>query len=218
MFLYIITDNDLVGKELLGILNEFYSNKYDILLQESFDDLNIQHCKGVILDINLLPNITNCEFILRFASIPFVFLAEDTNLYKDKVEFSFINKSQLDKDLSAILSKFEMKETDKREFIIYQHGVRYKIVFSDIVYIFHDGNYISFLDKNNKSYKKRGSVSDIISFLPNCFFEVSYHTFVNCDYVFKYDDKLSIITLDNNAVITVSKTKKKEIKGVLNFT
>lgn len=213
----LIVEDDFLNRRLTKkILQE---NGYQTLeaknANEALAILNKELVDLAILDINLgdgeMDGISLGNLIQNKQKVPFIYLTayENAKVISEAVAtspYSYLTKPFKNSDLIASIELAIIKSSkeDKPQPTILVKDGEYKVELplEDINFINSEGNYLLFYT-NEKTYKSRATISQILELLPpSKFIQIHRAFIVNKDKIEKYNAKNVVI---KNTIIPLSK-------------
>lgn len=220
----LVEDNFLNRRLSKKVLIE---NGYTVLeaknAKESMEILKRDHIDLVILDINLGEDEENGvslgQRIKDKYNLPFIFLtaydhAEIINKAVAIKPYSYLTKPFKNTDLIASIEiairQFEKEHKSIRTISVKNGEYNYELPIEEIDYIESEGNYLLFYCANQKEYKSRCTIAQIVEILPKKIFIQTHRAFiVNKLKVEKFSNKSVML---KEIIIPVSKNYPEALK------
>ena len=210
--------NDIVKlKDLLQQYNDSSEISFDIttFMHDEYEKLISVEYDLYFLDIDM-PNKGGFEIARAiekiYTSSKIIFCSSKEDLVFQSYgnnTFYFIRKSNINDDVIAAIKKLISVERRNNYFIYDDEKIYYK----NIICIKKEKHYIIINLNNNKNYKIRKNIKDVINeFSLNGFIEVDHGVMVNILWINQINSSLKKLILKNNQEIYISERKLKNVK------
>ena len=213
-------DDKIFAEELKLLLTQSEENIEGSIFNNGKDfieQFKINHFDAIFLDIDM-PEIDGFQIAKTLKSIDtncvIVFCSNHNELVFDSFEYEpfwFLCKENFESKLEGILEKLISKiNSQNEEFVIKKKDNIFRVKYNDVVYItiFHHNIQIH---KKEKTIEFRGNLSDLEEqFFKKNFIKVNSGCLVNLDEIYRIQDNQ--IILNNREIITISRSRKKEVK------
>ena len=220
----ICDDDKNFTKELKNALGKCAENtianmKCSVFYQgkDAIEEFKTNSCDAIFLDIDM-PEINGFQIAKTLKMINpnciIIFCSNHNELVFDSFEYEplwFLCKDNFETKLEVIFEKLIAKiQLQNEEFVIKKKDDIFRVKYKDISYvtIFHHNVQIH---KKEKTIEFRGNLSDFEeNFFKKNFIKVNSGCLVNLEEIYRIQDNQ--IILNNREIITISRSRKKEVK------
>lgn len=213
----LIVEDDFLNRRLIKKI--LLENDFQVLeaknAVEAMTILNKEDIDLAILDINLgegeIDGISLGKTIQNKQKVPFIYLTayESTKIINEAVAtspYSYLTKPFKNSDLMASIELAIIKSVkegkSKPSIIVKDKEFKVELPCEDIHYIESDGNYL-IIYTNNKTFKYRSTMEQILQDLPFFFVQVHRAFIINKNKIQKYNSKVVVV---QDKEIPISKT------------
>lgn len=210
-----MVEDDAVSVEVVKqYLSEFnYTTTLEVAdsLQMARSLLNKNDYNLVLLDIHL--DDGKSTEIVNIIDTDIVFITSDPRYALDAFEYNAIDyllKPVSKERFVNTIRKIESKQVKKNDFIVLRADyVYHKVLFSDILYVKSNGDYLSVFLTNGNTLTFHGRMKNFIERLDSEFFKRCHNSFIiNINHIEQSNTTSLII---NSTEIPISKRYKNEI-------
>ncbi|MCI9630424.1 LytR/AlgR family response regulator transcription factor [Thomasclavelia cocleata] len=216
-----ICDDDLVFARKLNLFlnNELkydtvikiFTNGYDLLENISqFDIIFLDYEMPILDGLSILDQVKNHHIKIIMAS-NYEHIAFKTYKYE---LYWFIRKKHFSKDMPDLIDNLHVSSAqDKKKFRFTSYSNSISIYINNINYVTTEKNYV-YIHTDFDVYKLRASFGSILDqFKDDYFMMPTYGVLVNMKYIKYIDFTKSSIVLNDDTILTISRSNKIEVKN-----